>query len=313
MNNKKFKKRNPFLVLIWGLGLLLLMQTVLGLAIVVVSPITGENLASLVKLNFTNHYFIFGIGLFTLIVGIPATLLIVKYLWRRNKEWMCFKFNLKLLSCGIMLGFLLPIVIIAILSIFGTVAIIGYPSRFSLIEIGAIVVGYFFLMLFVGLTEELVFRGMLAREWATKWGWVVASIISGTCFGIVHILNLQNVSLVYAVTIASFGLIFGFLFVAMLIRSKSLLLPIGFHTGWNYCLSAFLGTNVSSLKSNLGIFQMELTGPIYLTGGKFGLELSMVTLIVIAITTILFLRYSKSGKINLLSPNSDKPKPKTEK
>ncbi len=65
----------------------------------------------------------------------------------------------------------------------------------------------------------------------------------------------------------------------MLVRSKSLLLPIGFHIGWNFCLIAVLGTTISGDESKFGLLNTELSGSSILTGGEFGLELSVVSLI----------------------------------
>ncbi len=308
--NDKFKMRNPLLVLFWSYGLFVLMHTTQYSGAWIASLLNNASYESIfkeeiVKGKFKNYSTLLGMGLNGLIVGIPIVLLIVKYLWKRKKEWMCLKFNIRLLSQGAALGFLLPLLIIATLSLFRVVRITGYPDRLSMQEIGAILVGYLGWVLFTAVVEELVFRGMAIREWAAKWGWIVASIFGGIYFGLAHFLqNIQNMSPVSFVWLVFASIITSFLFVAMYIRSKSLWLPIGFHAGWNFALSALLGTTMSG-KSQLGVFQTELIGPAFLTGGEFGIETSVVSVTLSFIIALLFWRYSKLGEVMLLSPKPE--------
>ena len=160
----------------------------------------------------------------------------------------------------------------------------------------------------VALSEELVFRGMAVREWAVIMGWPLATIFGGLYFGMVHLVGLlPRIAGLEAVWIIVSALIAGILFTAMYIRSKSLWLPIGFHFGWNLCLQLFFGTTVSGQEVTFGLYRTELSGPAFLTGGAFGVEASVITYVIYIAVALLFLRYSKVGKPELLAsrPNSD--------
>lgn len=298
----EFKIRNPFLVIIWSFGLFILMYIIQYLGILLASLMSGASFNSIISGKFENHLTILGMGLNALIFGIPIVFLIIKYLWRRKIEWICLRLNLRLFSYGALLGLILPMIIVIILFIFGSATITSNHSRFTFIEIGSAFIGYLGLAIFTGLVEETVFRGMAAREIAVKWGWVVAAIISGIYFGLAHLLtNIQDLSILQILWIILGSILVGFLFTAMLVCSKSLWLPIGFHIGWNYSLKAFLGTTISGNESNFGILHTELNGSNLLTGGEFGLELSIVSLAFYILVTILLLKYSKKSKIELLS------------
>ena len=154
---------------------------------------------------------------------------------------------------------------------------------------------------FIALAEEVVFRGMALREWALKMGWSRAMILSGLYFGIVHIIGLiPRVTPAEGAWIVLSGLIVGVLLAAMYIRSKSLWLPIGFHFGWNLCLQLFLGTTVSGHEATFGLFRTELSGPVILTGGIFGIESSVITYVAYIAVAILLLSYAKGGRPSLL-------------
>ena len=83
------------------------------------------------------------------------------------------------------------------------------------------------------------------------------------------------------------------LFVSMLIRSQSLWLPIGFHAGWNFCLVAILGTKMSGGDSDFGLFSVELSGITLITGGQFGMEASVISMVFYILIAVLFIKYSR--------------------
>ena len=83
-------------------------------------------------------------------------------------------------------------------------------------------------MLFVGILEEIIFRGLLFKAINdTRW----AIIISSLTFGIGHIINLINGASFVPTLCQIFSAIgFGFMFVILFYRTKSLLLPIISHS-----------------------------------------------------------------------------------
>lgn len=290
MHKRPIKKRNPLLVLVWSFGLFMLMHTSQYPGMFVASKLVGVDSGEIASGAFASHYSVLCMGLNALILGIPIVFVVTRYLWRRDSTWMFLDLKSRPFFCGAILGLLLPISIVVVLSLFDVVQITGYPTRFRLVEVGSALVGFWGLSLFTGIVEEVVFRGMAAREFATHYGWIVAAIMSGLYFGTVHLLSkIPTVSVGDAVWIILGGMIVGSLFVAMLVRSRSLWFPIGFHGAWNFCLAAIIGTRMSGDESSLGLFEIELQGSPILTGGKFGLELSIISIVAYIILTIVLI------------------------
>jgi membrane protease YdiL (CAAX protease family) len=100
----------------------------------------------------------------------------------------------------------------------------------------------FFNTLWVGISEETMFRGVLLaglRSWM-RLGLAVA--ISTVVFGVVHVLNVfLTGDLVLAVAQACAAMASGLLLAAIRIRSASLWPAVGYHAAWDFAtLLAFL-------------------------------------------------------------------------
>ncbi len=306
--NKAIKPRNPFVVLIWTFGLFMLMQFHQYIGILLSSMMCGASFQTIMEGEFNNHCCVFWRGLTAAVIGIPFVVIVVRYLWRRTWEWIRFRFNLRLLGFGALLGVILPIVIVAMLFVFNMAEVVATPARFTSAELLSVIFGTVCFAMFTALAEELVFRGMAVREWAVKMGWFLAAFFGGLYFGLAH-----TVGLLTRITpgeggwILLSGWIAGILFVAMYIRSKSLWLPIGFHFGWNLCLELLLGTTISGQETKFGLFSTELSGPTFLSGGIFGIESSVITYLFYIVIAILFLRCARSGKPGLLDSRPVQP------
>jgi hypothetical protein len=59
--------------------------------------------------------------------------------------------------------------------------------------------------------------------------------------------------------------------------TRRLWLPIGIHAGWNFAQGGIFGVSVSGTGAT-GILQSTLTGPVWLSGGEFGAEASVVAI-----------------------------------
>lgn len=133
----------------------------------------------------------------------------------------------------------------------------------------------FFLFLLVGTGEEILFRGVFFRWIDEKWGFAAALILSSALFGLLHIFE-PNATLWSSFAIAvEAGLLLG----AAYKYSGTLWLPVGIHWAWNFTQGNIFGFEVSGSDAGVSLMRGIVSGPDWLTGGAFGAEASVVTLV----------------------------------
>lgn len=145
-----------------------------------------------------------------------------------------------------------------------------------------------------GVFEELLFRGVLflaVESWFGSWA---ALVVSSLVFGLTHLMNPQG-TLEGALFIAVEA---GILLAAAFMLTRRLWLGIGFHVSWNYMESGIFSGIVSGNNASQGLIKSTINGPDLLTGGSFGLESSVLALIVCTATGIVMLVLAtRRGKI----------------
>ncbi|HEX8956396.1 MAG TPA: CPBP family intramembrane glutamate endopeptidase, partial [Burkholderiaceae bacterium] len=82
----------------------------------------------------------------------------------------------------------------------------------------------------------------------------------------------------------------GVLQAAIYLRTRRLWMCIGNHIAWNYCVGQIFSTTVSGHGPEAGLLRGELGGAEFLTGGAFGVEGSLVTVVVIGAVAAWLLR-----------------------
>lgn len=142
--------------------------------------------------------------------------------------------------------------------------------------------------------EELLFRGVLfgaVEQWFGSWA---ALVVSSLVFGLTHLLNPQG-TLEGALFIAVEA---GILLAAAYMLTRRLWLSIGFHMAWNYTQSAVFSGIVSGTEAQQGLIRSTVKGPDWLTGGNFGVESSMLALLLCTSTGIVMLVMAvKRGRV----------------
>lgn len=123
--------------------------------------------------------------------------------------------------------------------------------------------------------EELIVRGILFRNLEEMLGSWLALAVTALLFGFAHLAN-PNATLIGALAIA---LEAGILLGAAYMATRRLWLAIGIHLAWNFVQGGIFGVAVSGVASG-GILHGELRGPTLLTGGDFGVEGSLVAVMV---------------------------------
>ncbi|WP_257572973.1 CPBP family intramembrane glutamic endopeptidase [Janthinobacterium sp. UMAB-56] len=140
-------------------------------------------------------------------------------------------------------------------------------------------------LVLVGMAEEMMFRGILFGVTARALGNKVAIVISSLVFALAHLPN-AGFSLLAILAIAAYGV----LQAALYMQTRRLWVCIGTHVGWNYCVSQVFSSTVSGHAATDGLLRGELSGNAMFTGGAFGVEASLVTVLLISAVAAYVLR-----------------------
>ncbi|WP_229704392.1 CPBP family intramembrane glutamic endopeptidase [Gemmobacter aquaticus] len=136
-----------------------------------------------------------------------------------------------------------------------------------------------------GVFEELLFRGVLFRSVEAIFGSWVGILVSSLVFGLLHLLN-PDATLGGAIYISIEA---GLLLAAAYLVTRRLWICMGFHMAWNYFQSAVFSGVVSGAVSDPGLLKAKIEGPELLTGGSFGMEHSVVALVLCTTTGVILL------------------------
>ena len=222
------------------------------------------------------------------IVGVVlAYKLIIRHLGRIKHDDLPWDGAIKETAAGLGIGFVLFSSIVGIAALVGVYRIIGPGDTSYLLP--ALIAS----ALFPGIVEEIVFRGILFR-WLEEFGgsWFALALTSAL-FGASHLLN-PNASPIAAIGIAvEAGVMLG----AAYMLTRRLWLAIGIHAAWNFTQGEVWDVPVSGTFVR-GLVEAELSGPPLLSGGQFGLEASLIAMIVAtAFGSYLLYRAIREGQL----------------
>ena len=188
---------------------------------------------------------------------------------------------------GIAIGFALFSIIVAAAAVIGVYSVTGTGDA-SLLLIALIGDG-----LFPAISEELIFRGILFRWLEQLGGSWAALLISSAIFGFSHWWN-PDATLVSSIGISlEAGLLLG----GAYMLTRKLWVPMGFHAAWNVTQGEIYGIPVSGHPVH-GLIRSRLDGPEILTGGGFGLEASLIAIVIAtAFGIYLVVRAVRAGEV----------------
>jgi membrane protease YdiL (CAAX protease family) len=136
-----------------------------------------------------------------------------------------------------------------------------------------------------GVGEEIVARGMLFRVVEECFGTWFALLVSAALFGLGHIANPNSSGWMALAIAVEAGLLLGMAFA----WTRSMWFVIALHAAWNFTQGPLLGIPVSGIAVT-GLLDSTLQGPPVLSGGRFGAEGSLLTVIICVALAILFTR-----------------------
>ncbi|PSL36758.1 hypothetical protein CLV49_0356 [Labedella gwakjiensis] len=132
--------------------------------------------------------------------------------------------------------------------------------------------------------EEVAFRGVLFSLVDRIGGPLVALATTSIAFGLVHVFNPASSPWACVALALGPGLLFG----ALVVRTRRLLSAVAAHAAWNGT-QILTGGPVSGIRLP-GLAVVEVSGPVLLTGGAFGIEGSVVLVATSALASFLLLR-----------------------
>lgn len=129
--------------------------------------------------------------------------------------------------------------------LFGLAALLLGPPALSFVLIVLIN------CLFVGFSEELMFRGVIFSALASRWPIWPAILVSSLLFGAIHSLNVFGTGHLFIALMQSVAAALSGLFlVALRLRTGSLWPPVLFHTVWNFALLVAGGAAMKQVDIN---------------------------------------------------------------
>jgi len=173
------------------------------------------------------------------------------------------------LMLGLGGGALLFSLVAAVAALVGVYDIVGLGSTRSIL--------YALVMFGIipGVMEELLFRGILFRHLEDFGGSWFALALTSALFGVAHIFN-PNATFFSSFAIAvEAGVLLG----GAYMLTRSLWAPIGLHAAWNFTQGQVYDVPVSGIDGT-GLVEARLSGPELLSGGSFGLEASVIALVI---------------------------------
>ena len=204
------------------------------------------------------------------LVVLVYKLFVVRLGERPRDDLVANRAGLRDLGIGIAAGGLLFAAVAAVAGLFGVFRVTGWgdPQAFLL--------AIFTLGLVPAVNEEILARGVLFRfleEFGGTWS---ALVLTSLLFGMAHFFN-PGASLLSSLAIA---LEAGVLLGGAYMLTRNLWLAIGLHGGWNVTQGGVFAVPVSGFQSK-GLLTSELNGNPLLSGGGFGLEASLIAVLLV--------------------------------
>lgn len=198
------------------------------------------------------------------------------------------KFHLNLVWT--IIAFILPVMVINVFILFG-----GYFKTAALPNWELIMINIFYGSLAAGFVEELVFRGVILNLLSIRWNRWIGNLVPSLIFACMHIIGRKLSALSIMQLLIACTLV-GIMFSLIEIEQHTIWNNALVHAIWNLFTSALVAVNVT-LKSDAVITFIPKNKNFLFTGGDFGMESSVITLIAILIVIVLALSLIKKPRL----------------
>jgi membrane protease YdiL (CAAX protease family) len=169
-------------------------------------------------------------------------------------------------------------------------------------------IGVAYVILIAALFEEVIFRCILFRILEEASSTLPALCLQSLIFAAMHIANVEDrASTAEVITTVVSSTLMGALWTLVFVYSRKLWVVTAHHAAWNFAI-ILTGAPLSGLDDWLALapFGTRIHGASWLTGGVFGPENSVITLVVITICLVALWSAARSKN----GPIKDRPTPR---
>ena len=191
------------------------------------------------------------------------------------------KNRIKDINVGVILGFLIMSAGLLTLISLNQVEFLKY--NFSIKDIVLAILVY----IIVAITEEVLFRGYILRNFMGSFNNYMALVVSSILFALAHGFN-PNMDWFSYLNLFLAGILLG----ATYVYTKNLWFPIALHFSWNFFQTLF-GFNVSG-QDFYSLIEFKIIDKNMINGGDFGFEGSIFSIVAhVLLITAIFLYYER--------------------
>ncbi|MDO4666493.1 MAG: CPBP family intramembrane metalloprotease [Streptococcus sp.] len=144
-----------------------------------------------------------------------------------------------------------------------------------------------------GSAEEIYVRGWLLPVVTAKTNVYIGLAVSSLFFGVIHLGN-DGADTLSTLSTVLFALLAGI----YAIKKGNIWGVCGIHIAWNFVEGNIYGLSVSGFTSESSLTYFKTSGPLWLSGGEYGIEGSLVTVIVYILVILYFLFFIKQDLDN---------------
>ncbi|WP_024860994.1 CPBP family intramembrane glutamic endopeptidase [Ruminococcus flavefaciens] len=220
------------------------------------------------------------LGLYAMAGMIAASVLYWKIIEKRNLSEMGVTGRIGGLFVGALIGTVLLFVCVAAIMLTGSIRFKGISKEPDLTMILLMLGGF----VIQGAAEEFLCRGLVLCSLKDRVPLPIAVGASTLAFIYPHWSTLRGFKPQYIFSGVLGLIVISCVFSFITLRTKSIWAACGLHSVWNFCLSCVLGLDLSGSEgASTALIDMRSVGENLLNGGKYGIEASIISDIIIAV------------------------------
>lgn len=188
-----------------------------------------------------------------------------------------FRININIKMWGIVVAVALPAFVVCTYAIICKLSINEYgPAQTIVLWISSLIMAFK-----AGLLEEMLFRGYAMQLLESRWNKYIAVLIPSILFSLAHIPSMGYFNVLGILMLVISGTLVGIMFSLITYKGNSISNSVFLHTIWNF----FMVTDILQITTTEGVYGNPLflliipSKSVLLSGGRFGVESSLVAII----------------------------------